>query len=217
MSDMSAVTADPIARQRPSRMPVHRYRPYHEQFAVDLPDRQWPGRAHREGAALVRGRPARRQPGPDRPDVGRAQAADVPPARADGLQGDRGRLPGGQPDRLRLRPLADRAGPDPGRRHHPGADPVPRPPDRAHLRVAARRPAGDRPLLQLDLDAAAPGRLRPGPRRHHRHRDQRAPGCARSTPRRSRRTPRSSTSTPPSRTPAPSWSTRWRSARPSST
>ncbi|MBZ5782531.1 hypothetical protein K8366_26560, partial [Klebsiella aerogenes] len=23
-------------------MPVHRYRPYHEVFAVDLPDRTWP-------------------------------------------------------------------------------------------------------------------------------------------------------------------------------
>ena len=28
--------------QQPSPMPVHRYRPYHEQFAVDLPDRTWP-------------------------------------------------------------------------------------------------------------------------------------------------------------------------------
>ncbi len=35
---------DPIARQRASRMPVHRYRPYHETFAVDLPDRRWPAR-----------------------------------------------------------------------------------------------------------------------------------------------------------------------------
>jgi 2-isopropylmalate synthase len=43
MSDIAA-TADPIARQRPSRMPVHRYHPYHEQFAVTLPDRQWPAR-----------------------------------------------------------------------------------------------------------------------------------------------------------------------------
>jgi len=42
---MSDVTAgDPIARQRPSRMPVHRYQPYHQQFVVDLPDRQWPNR-----------------------------------------------------------------------------------------------------------------------------------------------------------------------------
>ena len=28
--------------QRPSAMPVHKYRPYHEQIAVDLPDRTWP-------------------------------------------------------------------------------------------------------------------------------------------------------------------------------
>jgi 2-isopropylmalate synthase len=42
---MSDVTAgDPIARQRPSRMPFQRYQPYHQQFTVDLPDRQWPGR-----------------------------------------------------------------------------------------------------------------------------------------------------------------------------
>ncbi|WP_261163862.1 2-isopropylmalate synthase [Microbacterium sp. Marseille-Q6965] len=31
-------------RQQPSPMPVHRYRPYHEQIAVDLPDRSWPSR-----------------------------------------------------------------------------------------------------------------------------------------------------------------------------
>ncbi|HEY3010062.1 MAG TPA: 2-isopropylmalate synthase [Micromonosporaceae bacterium] len=37
-------SAEPIARQRPSRMPYRRYRPYHEQFVVDLPDRQWPSR-----------------------------------------------------------------------------------------------------------------------------------------------------------------------------
>ncbi|HET8659071.1 MAG TPA: 2-isopropylmalate synthase [Micromonosporaceae bacterium] len=40
----ATLAADPIARQRPSRMPYHRYRPYHEQLAVDLPDRSWPGR-----------------------------------------------------------------------------------------------------------------------------------------------------------------------------
>ncbi|GAB3967373.1 hypothetical protein GCM10027615_16690 [Plantactinospora veratri] len=36
--------ADPIARQRPSRMPFQRYQPYQQQFAIDLPDRQWPTR-----------------------------------------------------------------------------------------------------------------------------------------------------------------------------
>ena len=40
----SDVTVDPIARQRPSRMPFERYTPYQQQFAVDLPDRQWPSR-----------------------------------------------------------------------------------------------------------------------------------------------------------------------------
>src|SRR4051812_23638697 len=30
--------------QRPSAMPFERYQPYHQQFAVDLPDRQWPAR-----------------------------------------------------------------------------------------------------------------------------------------------------------------------------
>ena len=28
--------------QKPSAMPTHKYRPYHEQFAIDLPDRTWP-------------------------------------------------------------------------------------------------------------------------------------------------------------------------------
>jgi len=28
--------------QKPSAMPTHKYRPYNEQFAVDLPDRTWP-------------------------------------------------------------------------------------------------------------------------------------------------------------------------------
>ena len=44
MSDMPAVTADPIARQNPSRMPISRYRPYSSQFVTALPDRQWPSR-----------------------------------------------------------------------------------------------------------------------------------------------------------------------------
>ena len=28
--------------QRPSAMPIHKYRPYHEQITVNLPDRTWP-------------------------------------------------------------------------------------------------------------------------------------------------------------------------------
>ena len=28
--------------QKPSAMPIHKYRPYSDTFAVDLPDRTWP-------------------------------------------------------------------------------------------------------------------------------------------------------------------------------
>ncbi|GAA1035211.1 2-isopropylmalate synthase [Virgisporangium ochraceum] len=44
MTDMSAATADPIARQNASRMPVHRYAAYAAPYSVSLPDRQWPSR-----------------------------------------------------------------------------------------------------------------------------------------------------------------------------
>ena len=37
--------------QKPSPMPIHRYRPYHEQFRVELPDRTWPDR-HIEKAPI---------------------------------------------------------------------------------------------------------------------------------------------------------------------
>ncbi|CAA9422658.1 MAG: 2-isopropylmalate synthase, partial [uncultured Quadrisphaera sp.] len=120
------------------------------------------------GAPLVRGRPARRQPGADRPDEPRPQAADVPAAGLDGLQGDRGRLPLRLADRLRLRPPAGRGRHGARRRGDPGAHPEPCPPDRAHLRVPARREAGDRAPVQLDLGAAARRRLRARPRRHRR-------------------------------------------------
>ena len=30
--------------QQPSGMPLHRYRPFHQQIVVDLPDRTWPTR-----------------------------------------------------------------------------------------------------------------------------------------------------------------------------
>jgi 2-isopropylmalate synthase len=40
----AAPESDPIARQRASQLPVHRYRPYHETFGIDLSDRHWPAR-----------------------------------------------------------------------------------------------------------------------------------------------------------------------------
>ena len=105
---------------------------------------------------------------------------------------------------------------DPRRRHHPGPDPGPRAPDRAHLRVdrAARKQAIVH-LYNSTSDAAAPRRVRPGPGRHRRHRRSTAPGCARST--RSdaghRRALRVLARSP---TPAPSWSSPSRSATRSS-
>ena len=115
-----------------------KYQPF---VPLVLPDRTWPN-AHRQGAAVVLRRPARRQPGADRPDGPGAQAAHVRGAGEDGLQGDRGRLPVGEPARLRLRPPAHRGGPDPRRRHDPGADAVPPRADRAHLRVPRRARRG---------------------------------------------------------------------------
>jgi 2-isopropylmalate synthase len=43
MNPVDATVAWPPV-QKPSRMPAHRYRPFHEQIAVDLPDRTWPTR-----------------------------------------------------------------------------------------------------------------------------------------------------------------------------
>ena len=158
----------------PKPMPFEQYEPF-QPLPLALADRQWPEPPHRAGAAVVLGRPARRQPGAHRPDGPDPQAAHVRRAREDGLQGDRGRLPVGQPARLRLRAPAHRGGPDPRRRHHPGADPVPARADRAHLRVDQGRAAGHRALLQLHLGAAAARRVRPRQGRHHRHRRQRRP------------------------------------------
>ncbi|CAA9332996.1 MAG: 2-isopropylmalate synthase, partial [uncultured Frankineae bacterium] len=121
--------------------------------------------------AVVQRRPARRQPGPHRPDGRRPQDADVPAARRHGLQGDRGRLPGREHDRLRLHPGSRRAGPRPRRRHDPGPHPGARGAHRAH-RAVARGPARHRAgaPLQLDLDAAAARGVRTRRGRHSVHR-----------------------------------------------
>ena len=117
-------------------------------------------------ARLVQRRPARRQPGADRADGRRAQAADVPAAREDGVQGDRDRLPGGVADRLRLRPQAHRGRPHSRGRERAGADAGARAADRAHVRGGEGRAPRDHAPVQLDVDHAAPRRVRPGPRRH---------------------------------------------------
>ncbi len=45
MSETRAHATTPwTPQQQPSGLPLHRYRPYHEQIAVELPDRTWPDR-----------------------------------------------------------------------------------------------------------------------------------------------------------------------------
>ena len=78
--------------------------------------------------------------------------------------------------------------------------------DRAHLRGMRGRAAGDRALLQLDVDPAAPRGVPRRPRRGQGHRHRRRPDVRRGG-RRSTRTPSGGSSTPRSPTPAPNWST----------
>ena len=201
--------------QTPSGMPFGKYLPFHKQIAVEPARPHLADQADHPGAAVVRGRPPGRQPGAHRPDERGAQEADVRPARADGLQGDRGRVPIGEPDRLRLRAGAHRGEPHSRRRDHPGADPVSRPPGAPHLRCDPRVEAGHRPLLQLDVGPPAPRRVRAGPGRHHRHRGPGGPPLpqARGDRPRHRRVLR----VLPGPTPAPSSTSRSASATRSST
>ncbi len=124
----------------------HPEKKYRSTPPVSLPDRTWPNQHHHARAALVQLRPARRQPGADRADGSRAQAPHVRPAGGDRLQGNRGGVPVGVADRLRLRAIADRGAPDPRRRAHPGAGPGAGRSHRAHVRVAAGRAARDAAL-----------------------------------------------------------------------
>ena len=75
-------------------------------------------------------------------------------------------------DRLRLRPPADRGRPGPRGRHHLGADPGPRGPDRAHRAVAGRRAPRQHPPLQRAGAAVPPRGL---PRQQGRDQGHRGP------------------------------------------
>ena len=202
--------------QKPSGMPVHRYIPFQDQITVELPDRTWPDKvitkAPRWCAVDLRdGNQALIDPmSPAR------KHEDVRPAGPHGLQGDRGRVPVGLADGLRLRPPADRGQPHPGRRDHPGADAGPRTPDRAHLRVAGRRQAGHRAPVQLDVGAAAPRGVQPGRGRHPGHRAAGRPAVqeVRGNPRRHAHHLRVLARSP---SPAPNWNTPSASATPSPT
>jgi len=106
----------------------HRYTPFRP---VDLPGRTWPAKSITRAPRWLSTDLRDGKPGTDRPDEPGPQAQDVRAPGPDGLQGDRGRVPGLGPDRLRLHPRADRGGPDPGRRPDLGADPGQGRPDRA--------------------------------------------------------------------------------------
>ena len=154
-------------RQRASGMPVQRYR----RVPADRPARpHLADEPDHPGPALALHRPARRQPGADRPDVARAEAPHVRPARGHGLQGDRGRVPLGQRDRLLLRPPADRARQGARGRDHLRADAGARGPDRADDPVAGRRTPRQHPPLQRAGTAVPPRRLPSEPRRGQGHR-----------------------------------------------
>ena len=80
--------------------PATKYRAF---APVRLVDRNWPNRVIDRRADLDEHRPARRQPGAVRADERRKEDAHVQDALRHRLQGNRGRLPVGLADRVRLR------------------------------------------------------------------------------------------------------------------
>ena len=153
----------PAARQLhadPPLPPVHPDRPARPHLA---------DAGHHQGAAVVRGRPARRQPGADRPDDARPASGGCSTCWcAMGYKEIEVGFPAAsQTDFDFVRQLIEE-------------DLIP---DDVTIQVLTQaredliertfeslsgRAAGDRPPLQRDLAAAAPGGLRPGPQGHHR-------------------------------------------------
>ena len=142
---------------------------------IDLPDRTWPSRTITRAAGLVSHRPARRQPGADRADGRRRASCACSSCSSDiGFKEIEVGFPSASqtdfdfvrqlieedliPDDVTIQVLTQ------ARERS----------DRAHLRVAARRQARDRPPLQRHVAAVAPRRVRHGRRRHHRHRRSQA-------------------------------------------
>ena len=189
-------------------MPYWKYRPYP---TVALSDRTWPDRVVDRAPIWC---------STDLRDGNQALVKPMDSARKQrmfdllvqlGRQGDRGRVPVGLENGLRVRPQADRRGAD-SRRHddrraHAGAARA----DRAHLRGDRGRSAGDHPSLQLDVDHTAARRLPAGRSRRSWLWPCARRSSARSSQTQSRR--RSSSSTRPRASTAPSSSSRSRSAR----
>ena len=153
----------------PDPMPFQRYRPFDP---IELPDRTWPSRV------ITR---APRWCSVDLRDGNQALIEPMDPERKRRMfdllvqcgfkEIEVGFPAASQTEFDFVRQLIE-AGPDPRRRDDPGADPGARGPDRAHLRVAARRAARDRPPLQLHLRrcsaASSSGWTSAGDRRHRR-------------------------------------------------
>ena len=147
-------------RQRPSGMPIHKY----SAFPPDRPARPHLARPHHHRrAAVVQRRPARRQPGPDRPDdarpasggcsicwsrwaTRRSRSASRPPARPTSTSSARSSRTTWSPTTSPIQVLTQAR-----------EELIER-----TMRVAGRLPRHRAdPPLQLDLHPAAPGRLRP--------------------------------------------------------
>ena len=105
----------PPANVTPKKMPFEKYQPY---VPLVLKDRTWPNVVTDKAPLWC---------SVDLRDGNQALIDPMDPARKlkmftrageDGLQGDRGRVPVGEPARLRLHPPADRGRPDPRRRAH---------------------------------------------------------------------------------------------------
>ena len=153
-----------------SEMPIHKYRPF---APINLPDRRWPARVIDQrplwcSVDLRDGNQALVEPmGPER----KRRMFDLL-VKLGFKEIEVGFPAASETDFAFVRELIE-AGSGARGRHDPGADPVAARTDRAQLRGDPRRPAGDRAPLQLDLDLAAPGRLRARQGRHRRHRGQR--------------------------------------------
>ncbi len=157
-------------QQQPSGMPIHKYVPFSQQIAVDLPDRTWPTKQITKAPQWC---------AVDLRDGNQALIDPMSPERKRRMfellvgmgykEIEVGFPSASQTDFDFVRQLIeDDLIPDDV--VDPGADAGPRPPHRAHLRVDRGREAGHRPPVQLDVGAAAPGRLRHRPGRHRRHR-----------------------------------------------
>ncbi len=86
-----------IIAQRPSQMPIHKYQPW---TPVDLPDRTWPSQVITKAPRWLSTDLRDGNQALIDPMSPATQAVDVPASGADGLQGNRGRVPLGVPDRF---------------------------------------------------------------------------------------------------------------------